>query len=67
MDVSFGMDLFLSQSLLLTFQITPQFNYFIFNSYDLPNSDPMKEYNNFDLSYSDFKLGYFDLMMVFKF
>ena len=67
MDISFGMDLFLSQSLLLTLQITPQFSYFIFNSYDLPNSDPMKEYNNYDKSYSDFKLGYFDLMMIYKF
>jgi hypothetical protein len=67
MDISFGMDLFLSQSLLLTLQITPQFSYFIFNSYDLPNYDPMKEYNNYDKSYSDFKLGYFDLMMIYKF
>ena len=64
-DVSFGMDIFLSNSFLITLQVTPQFNYYVFNS-NKKLEDPLGEYT-YDLSYSDFKLGYFDVYLIYKF
>ena len=37
LDVSFGMDVFLSETFLVTFQLTPQFNYYIFRNDELIN------------------------------
>ena len=65
LDVSFGMDVFLSETFLVTFQLTPQFNYYIFCSDDLIE-DPLDEYLQYG-SYADFKLGYFDIQLIYKF
>ena len=65
LDVSFGMDVFLSESFLVTFQLTPQFNYYIFRSDELID-DPLEEYIQHG-SYADFKLGYFDIQLIYKF
>ncbi len=65
LDVSFGMDVFLSESFLVTFQLTPQFNYYIFRSDELID-DPLEEYIQYG-SYADFKLGYFDIQLIYKF
>ena len=65
LDVSFGMDVFLSESFLVTFQLTPQFNYYIFRSDELID-DPLDEYIQYG-SYADFKLGYFDIQLIYKF
>ena len=66
-DVSFGMDLFLSESILLTFQLTPQFNYFMVNKNSIEIIDPIGEYKNHGRNYTDFKIGYFDLLLTYKF
>ena len=63
-DVSFGFDWVLNEDFLLTFQITPQFNYYIFRSENL--FDPYQEYIQFG-DYADFKLGYIDLNLIYKF
>jgi hypothetical protein len=65
LDVSFGMDVFLSESFLVTFQLTPQFNYYIFRN-DESINDPLEEYLQYG-SYADFKLGYFDIQLIYKF
>ena len=65
LDVSFGMDVFLSETFLVTFQLTPQFNYYIFRSDELID-DPIDEYIQYG-SYADFKLGYFDIQLIYKF
>ena len=65
LDVSFGMDVFLSETFLVTFQLTPQFNYYIFSSDELID-DPIDEYIQYG-SYADFKLGYFDIQLIYKF
>lgn len=66
-DMSFGMDLFLSESILLTFQLTPQFNYFMVNKNSIEIIDPTGEYKNHGINYADFKIGYFDLLLTYKF
>ena len=66
-DVSFGMDLFLSESIVLTFQLTPQFNYLIVNSKSISVDDPLERFVNYGRSYPDFKIGYFDLLLTYKF
>ena len=66
-DISFGLDLFLSESILLTFQLTPQFNYFIVNQNSIEIIDPSGEFENYGKNFSDFKLGYFDLLLIYKF
>ena len=64
-DVSFGMDIFLSQSFLLTIQLTPQFNYYIYSK-DKILEDPLSEYVQFG-NFADFKLGYLDIQLIYKF
>jgi hypothetical protein len=66
-DISFGMDLFLSESILLTFQFTPQFNYCIVNKNSVEIRDPIGEYKNHGRNYADFKIGYFDFLLNYKF
>ena len=66
-DISFGMDLFLSESIVLTFQLTPQFNYLIVNSKSISVDDPLERFVNYGRSYPDFKIGYFDLLLTYKF
>ena len=66
-NISFGMDLFLSESILLTFQLTPQFNYCIVNKNSIKIIDPIGEYKNYGRNYVDFKIGYFDLLLIYKF
>ncbi len=66
-DISFGLDLFLSESILLTFQLTPQFNYFMVNQNSIEIIDPNGEFGNYGKNYADFKLGYFDLLLIYKF
>jgi hypothetical protein len=58
---------FLSESILLTFQLTPQFNYFIVNKNSIEIIDPIGEYKNHGRNYTDFKIGYFDLLLTYKF
>ena len=65
LDVSFGLDWIMNDAFLLTVQITPQFNYFIFLNESHLN-DPSDEYIQFG-DYADFKLGYFDLNLIYKF
>tara|TARA_A200000113_G_scaffold31169_1_gene25923 strand:+ start:6831 stop:7583 length:753 start_codon:yes stop_codon:yes gene_type:complete len=67
LDISFGMDLFLSESIVLTFQLTPQFNYLIVNSKSISVDDPLERFVNYGRSYPDFKIGYFDLLLTYKF
>lgn len=64
LDVSFGIDWMLNDAFMFTFQITPQFNYYIFRSEQV--IDPFQEYIQFG-NYADFKLGYFDLNLIYKF
>ena len=66
-DLSFGMDLFLSESILLTLQLTPQFNYWIVNQNSLDINDLNGEFENYGNNYTDFKLGYFDILLIYKF
>lgn len=62
--VSFGFDWFISDDLLFTFQLTPQFTYHMLNSSKLEdNYGVYTKLNNF----TDFKLGYFDVMMFYRF
>ena len=67
LDISIGMDLFLSESIVLTFQLTPQFNYLIVNSKSISVDDPLERFVNYGRSYPDFKIGYFDLLLTYKF
>ena len=67
LDISFGIDLFLSESIVLTFQLTPQFNYLIVNSKSISVDDPLERFVNYGRSYPDFKIGYFDLLLTYKF
>jgi hypothetical protein len=66
-DISFGMDLFLSKSIILTFQLTPQFNYCIVNKNSIEFRDPIGEYKNPGINFADFKIGYFDILLTYKF
>ena len=67
LDISFGMDLFLSESIVLIFQLTPQFNYLIVNSKSISVDDPLERFVNYGRSYPDFKIGYFDILLTYKF
>ena len=66
-DLSFGMDFFLSESILLTLQLTPQFNYWIVNQNSIYINHLNGEFENYGNNYADFKLGYFDLLLIYKF
>tara|TARA_B110001452_G_scaffold133474_1_gene110971 strand:+ start:2158 stop:2910 length:753 start_codon:yes stop_codon:yes gene_type:complete len=66
-DLSFGMDLFLNESFLVTVQLTPQFNYLFVNSKSITFEDPLEKFINHGLDYADFKIGYFDLLLIYKF
>jgi hypothetical protein len=63
-DVSFGFDWFLSDDFLFTFQMTPQFNYNIkLDGVKEDDLNVLGEPRNF----ADFKLTYFDVMLIYKF
>ena len=64
LDVSFGIDWMLNERFTFTFQVTPQFNYYIF--LDENTQDFQNEYSA-SKNYADFKLGYFDLMLFYRF
>ncbi len=63
-DVSFGFDWVLNDRFMFTFQVVPQFNYYIFLKESF--QDPYGEYHS-AVNYADFKLGYFDLMLFYRF
>ena len=63
-DVSFGFDWVLNESFIFTLQVSPQFNYYIF--LDETNEDQYGEYQPV-ANYADFKLGYIDLMLFYRF
>ena len=67
LDLSFGMDLFLKESFLVTLQLTPQFNYLILNSKSISVDDPLDRFVNYGRDYADFKIGYFDILITYKF
>ena len=66
-DLSFGIDLFFNESFLVTIQLTPQFNYLFVNSKTISVEDPLDKFTNYGLDYTDFKIGYFDLLLIYKF
>ena len=66
-DLSFGIDLFFNESFLVTFQLTPQFNYLFVNSKSISFEDPLEKYLYYGLNYADFKIGYFDILLTYKF
>jgi len=63
-DVSFGFDWLLNDRFMFTFQVVPQFNYYIFLNEKF--GDQHMEYQS-ATNYADFKLGYFDLMLYYRF
>ncbi len=63
-SVSFGFDWFISEDFLFTFQLTPQFTYHLLNSTTLEDNHGIYSSLN---SFTDFKLGYFDVMMFYRF
>jgi hypothetical protein len=63
-DVSFGIDWMLNENFMFTFQVTPQFNYYIF--LDEKILDTHGEYIGAK-NYADFRLGYFDLILYYRF
>ena len=67
LDLSFGMDLFLKESFLVTLQLTPQFNYLFINSKSISVDDPYERFVNYGRNYPDFKIGYFDILLTYKF
>tara|TARA_B100001287_G_scaffold265229_1_gene257924 strand:- start:3345 stop:4112 length:768 start_codon:yes stop_codon:yes gene_type:complete len=64
-DISFGLDWVMNEVFMMTFQITPQFNYFIFLNEKM-KIDPYSEYVT-STDYADFKLGYFDINLIYRF
>jgi len=66
-DLSFGIDLFFNESFLATLQLTPQFNFLFVNSKTISVEDPLEKFTNHGLDYTDFKIGYFDLLLIYKF
>jgi len=64
LDVSFGFDWFLSDEFTITLQLTPQFNFFIANNEKLV--DEYKQYSPIK-NFADFGLGYFDIMLFYRF
>lgn len=63
-DVSFGFDWFLSEDFLFTFQMTPQFNY---NLLTTGNKEDKQDVLGSPKGFADFKLTYFDAILVYKF
>jgi len=63
-DVSFGVDWMLNENFMFTFQVTPQFNYYIFLNEKIV--DAQNEYLPAS-NYADFRLGYFDLILYYRF
>jgi hypothetical protein len=63
-DVSFGIDWVLNEQFIFTFQVTPQFNYYIFIKEKI--RDKYNSYISAD-DYADFNLGYIDLMLYYRF
>jgi len=64
-DISFGLDWVMNELFIMTFQITPQFNYYLFHNQQY-KVDPYEEYVESN-DYADFKLGYFDINLVYRF
>jgi hypothetical protein len=65
LDVSFGLDWIINDLFIFTVQITPQFNYFILLNEKL-RVDPKLQYTE-SSNFVDFRLGYLDLNLVYKF
>ena len=63
-DVSFGFDWVMNDRFMFTLQVIPQFNYYIFLNESF--EDQHNEYQP-ATNYADFKLGYFDLMLFYRF
>jgi hypothetical protein len=64
-DISFWLYWVINYWFILTFQITPQFNYYIFLD-EKEFLDPHQEYVE-STDYADFKLGYFDINLIYRF
>lgn len=64
LDVSFGFDWFLSEEFIITLQLTPQFNFFLANKEEL--IDQKDQYLPIE-NFADFSLGYFDIMLFYRF
>jgi hypothetical protein len=47
--------------------LTPQFNYCIVNKNSIEIRDTIGEYKNPGTNYADFKIGYFDILLTYKF
>jgi len=63
-DLSFGIDWVLNEQFIFTFQVTPQFNYYVFLKEQI--IDKNNSYISAD-DYADFNLGYIDLMLYYRF
>jgi hypothetical protein len=63
-SVTFGFDWFVSEDFLFTFQLAPQFTYHMLSSYR--NEDTHGVYSRLN-SFTDFNMGYFDVMMLYRF
>jgi hypothetical protein len=63
-SVTFGFDWFVSEDFLFTFQLAPQFTYHLLRGYT--NHDTHGVYSSLN-SFTDFKMGYFDVMMLYRF
>jgi hypothetical protein len=63
-DVSFGFDWFMSEHFLFTFQLTPQFNYFILTDSKIEDSNNRL---TSPANFPEFKIGLFDVYMTYKF
>jgi hypothetical protein len=64
LDISFGFDWFLSEHFLFTFQLTPQFNYFILTNSEV--NDPLDQLAD-PKNFPEFKIGLFDAYLTYKF
>jgi hypothetical protein len=63
-SVTFGFDWFVSEDFLFTFQLAPQFTYHLLRGYT--NHDQHGVYTALN-SFTDFKMGYFDVLMLYRF
>jgi hypothetical protein len=64
LDISFGFDWFMSEHFLFTFQLTPQFNYFILMDSEI--NDPLDQFAD-PTNFPEFKIGLFDVYLTYKF
>lgn len=63
LDISFGFDWFMSEHVLFTFQLTPQFNYFILTDSNV--NDPLDNLPA-PINFPEFKIGLFDVFLIYK-